>query len=99
MSNEKTEKQLYSILAKVSDAKDMEKLFIDLCTYNEIEQLSERLMAAKLMLEGKTYAQITALTGISSATLGRISRCIRHGSGGYKDVLQKMLSEGESDDK
>ena len=63
-------------------------LFEDLCTKNEIEKMAERLYAAKLLLEGKTYNQVISETDISSATLSRISRCVQYGDG-YSQLLKK----------
>ena len=59
----------------------MSALFDDLCTAKEIEKMAERVEAAKLLLEGKTYNQVIAETGISSATLSRVSRCMQYGKG------------------
>lgn len=64
--------------------------FSDLFTATETEQFAQRLRAAKLLLEGKTYAQIIAETDISSATLSRVSNCVRRGNGGYEKVLKKI---------
>ena len=66
-----------------------------MCTYTEVEQLSQRLLCAKLLLKGYTYNKIIELTDISSATLSRVSRCLRHGSGGYREILGKY---GEEED-
>ena len=41
------------------------------------------------MLEGKTYSQVIEETQISSATLSRVSVCIKHGNGGYRTVIEK----------
>ena len=60
--------------------------FADLCTKNEIEQMTQRLIAAKLLLQGKTYNQVIEATDISSATLARVSKCYKHGKG-YKKFL------------
>ncbi len=73
---------------------DVRALLEDLCTFQEIEQLSQRAESAKLLLEGKTYADIIARTDISSATLSRVSRAVNHGSGGYrKFISDKPFSE------
>ena len=49
--------------------------------------MAQRAAAAKLLLEGKTYAEIMDSTEISSATLSRVSRAVRHGSGGYARLI------------
>ena len=53
--------------------------------------MAQRLRAAKLLLEGKTYNKVIADTGISSATLSRVSRCVHRGSDGYKKAIEKSL--------
>ncbi len=80
--------ELYSTLASLQNADDVKKLFEDLCTYKEIEQMAQRITAARLLLEGNTYARVIERTDISSATLSRVSRCIQHGSGGYKKFIK-----------
>lgn len=61
----------------------------DLCTYAEIENMAQRLYSAKMLLEGKTYNQITEETQISTVTLSRVSTCVKHGGGGYKTIIEK----------
>lgn len=78
---------LYKALISLKTAEDCKALLDDLCTYKEVEQMAQRIYAAKLFLEGKTYNEIIAETDISSATLSRISRAISHGSGGYEKFV------------
>lgn len=75
--------ELYEVILSLNTVEDCEILFVDLCTYKEIEQMAQRIKAARLLLEGNTYAQVIEQTEISSATLSRVSKCVRHGSGGY----------------
>lgn len=88
--------QLCECLAAITDPANIDKLLADLCTYTEIEQLSQRLLCAKLLLKGCTYNEIIEVTEVSSATLSRVSRCLRHGSGGYNGVLAAMCADKES---
>lgn len=82
---------LYQLLAKTSDPEDIRALLDDLCTRKEIENMAERLFAARLLMEGNTYAQVIAQADISSATLSRVSRCVQYGSG-----YSKLLKDGEN---
>ena len=52
--------------------------------------MAQRLEAAQLLLEGRTYEQVIQETNISSTTLSRVSRCIRYGNNGYKNILDKL---------
>ena len=79
---------LYRIIAGLESAEECELLLEDLCTKKEVEKMAERLYAAKLLMEGKTYNQVIAETDISSATLSRISRCVQYGKG-YTTVLKE----------
>ena len=78
---------LYGLLASIDNPADMELLFADLCTNKEIEQMAQRIRAAKLLTEGKTYIQVIEKTDISSATLSRVSRCVQYGEG-YKKFIK-----------
>ena len=78
---------LFALIASITDPDDCKALFQDLCTAKEIENMAERVFAAKLLLEGKTYNQIMELADISSATLSRVSRCVQYGEG-YSKLLK-----------
>ena len=69
---------------------DAEAFLQDLCTYAEIENMAQRLYSAKMILDGKTYNQIMDETQISTATLSRVSSCVKHGGGGYKKIIEKQ---------
>ena len=71
---EKMADVLYGALQNCRSKEDFAALLSDLCTYQEVEQMAQRAAAAKLLAEGKTYAEIIAETDISSATLSRVSR-------------------------
>ena len=80
---------LVEVLTDIDDKKVCESFLEDLCTIQELEQMNQRLLAAKMLLEGNTYEEVTRKTKVSSATLSRISKCIRYGDGGYKKAIYK----------
>ena len=80
--------ELYRIIASLTTADECKLFFDDLCTNKEVEKMAERLYAAKLLLDGKTYNQVIAETEISSATLSRVSRCVQYGNG-YSTLLKR----------
>ena len=79
---------LYQLLAQISDPEDIRLLLDDLCTRKEVENMAERVFAAKLLMDGNTYNQVMAQADISSATLSCVSRCVQYGSG-YSKLLKK----------
>ena len=78
---------LFQLIASIDNEEDCRMLFDDLCTIKEVENMAERLYAAKLLIEGNTYNQVMALGDISSATLSRVSRCVQYGKG-YSKLLK-----------
>lgn len=85
--NDKIE-ALFELIVQLDNVDDCRALFDDLCTRKEVENMAERLYAAKLLAEGNTYNQVMAQSDISSATLSRVSRCLQYGSG-YAKLLKK----------
>lgn len=78
---------LYELIAKIDDPSKIEDLFDDLCTRKEVENMAERIFAARLLMAGNTYNQVMAQSNISSATLSRVSRCVQYGKG-YSQLLK-----------
>ena len=78
---------LFQLIASIDNEEDCRTLFDDLCTIKEVENMAERLYAAKLLIEGNTYNQVMAQGDISSATLSRVSRCVQYGKG-YSKLLK-----------
>lgn len=87
MGKSKKIAELYKLIASLQTPEECQMLFDDLCTHKEVEKMAERVYAAKLLLEGKTYNQVIAESDISSATLSRVSRCVQYGEG-YSKFLK-----------
>jgi len=85
-----------SILA-LESVEECYQYFEDLCTMKEIRDLSQRLEVAKLLNSGCSYQKAGEITGASSATIGRVKRCLNYGSGGYRLLLGRM-KEGVQED-
>ena len=84
--------ELFDTILKLRTREDCAVFFADLCTEKEVENMAERLAAARMLLEGKTYLQVIEAVDISSATLSRVSRCVRNGTG-YTRMLASELEE------
>ena len=82
-------KELFEEILKLETIEERDKFFDDLCTINELEAMLQRIKAAKMLLEDKTFQEVVKETGISSATLARVSKCIKYGDGGYKAIIEK----------
>lgn len=78
--------ELYKAILKLKTVDDCDKFFSDLCTYRELDSMLGRVKAAKMLISGETYETIVDKKIVSSATLSRVSRCVKHGEG-YKKFL------------
>ena len=88
MNDSEKIENVYQVILQLNNAEDCQALFEDLCTRKELANMAERIYAAQLLLEGKTYNQVISQTSISSATLSRISQCVQYGKG-YSKLLKK----------
>ncbi len=85
--------KLMDTISKLKTKKECYDFFEDVCTIKEILDMSKRLEAAKLLLEGMNYKQVISKIDISSATLSRVSRALNYGTGGYKKVINNSLKK------
>ena len=72
---------------------DCYRLFEDLFTIREVQDLAQRLEVAQLLSRKATYTEIVEKTGVATATIGRVNRALNYGAGGYQRVLEKLSKE------
>ena len=79
---------LFEAVLSLKDAAACAAFFSDLCTPAELEALAGRWKVARLLDQGLPYREISQKTGISTATVTRVARCLTYGSeGGYRRAL------------
>jgi TrpR-related protein YerC/YecD len=52
--------------------------------------MAQRLEVARMLSAGEHYDRIREVTGASSTTISRVSRCLNYGADGYKRVLDHL---------
>ena len=62
----------------------------DLCTLPELEALAHRWQTVLLLEQGLPYVEIAERVPTSTATVTRVAQWLRHGSGGYRLVLERV---------
>ena len=77
----------------LENEEDCYRLFEDLFTIREVQDLAQRLEVAQLLSKKATYTEIVEKTGVSTATIGRVNRALNYGAGGYQLVLKKLREE------
>ena len=43
-----------------------------------------------MLMNGENYVVVSKTTGMSTATISRVNKCIEYGGGGYRAVLEKL---------
>jgi TrpR-related protein YerC/YecD len=62
----------------------------DICSLHELESLSHRWQAARMLDVGTPYAKVASKLHASTATVTRVAYWLKHGEGGYRLVLDRI---------
>jgi len=84
--------QLADVLVAIDDREQMLAFLRDVCSFNELATLAQRLEVARLVDAGTPYAEVARQLGASTATVTRVAQWLRHGEGGYRVVLDRIGS-------
>ncbi len=88
---------LFKAIMTLDSLEDCYYFFEDLCTVSELQEMSRRMKAAKMLRANYIYTDIAERTGLSTATISRVNRCLRYGTDGYLkalETLEKMERRG-----
>ncbi len=80
---------LFEAVLTLKTVEECYNFFEDACTVKEILEIAQRLKVAKLLKSGVNYMTISKDTGVSTATISRVSRCLEYGNGGYEMVMER----------
>jgi len=92
MKSEETD-HLFKAILSLKTEEECYRFFDDLCTFSEIEAMSQRFEVASLLADGKTFTQISQKIGVSSTTITRVNKCLCYGADGYKLLLERAKEE------
>ncbi len=90
--------RFFEAVLQLNTVEECEAFFEDICTIREVMDMSQRLSVATMLDSGKPYQEVSKATGASTATICRVNKCLVYGSGGYRNVLDKLKAK-ENDDK
>ncbi|NNF58092.1 MAG: hypothetical protein HKN04_07600 [Rhodothermaceae bacterium] len=85
---------LFRAMLTLETVEDCERFFRDLCTLSELHALTERWQVVLKLQEGLPYRTIAEQTGVSTATITRVSHWLQHGEGGYQLALNRLDQDG-----
>ncbi|MBQ8309883.1 MAG: helix-turn-helix domain-containing protein [Clostridia bacterium] len=100
MSNIRSESvdRLFQIILNLGSPEDCYAFFEDVCTIKEVQDMAQRLDAAFLLDEGMNYQEISQKVGISTATISRVSKCLKYGSG-YRNAIDKAKEQAQHENQ
>ena len=81
---------LFDCILKLESKQECYNFFEDLCTMPELQAISQRIVVAKMLTEGKVYKEIEESTGASTATISRVKRSLQYGAEGYDAVFERL---------
>jgi len=87
--------KLFEAFLNLESVEECYAFFEDICTIKEIQDMSQRLEVAIMLRKGLNYQDISAQTGVSTATISRVSKCLNYGSGGYNAAIDKLEKAGK----
>ena len=80
---------LYQAFLTLRTPAEVRQFLLDLCTPSEVEAMVDRWWTASLLNEGRSYRDISEITGVSVTTIGRVARFMSMGEGGYRLALRR----------
>ena len=81
---------LFEAILSLDSLEECYMFFEDALTEKEILDIAQRLKAAKMLKSGRSYTAVCAATGMSTATISRVSKALDRGAGGYQLVIDRV---------
>ena len=88
--------RLFETILNLKDKEECRAYLADLCTIKELQDMAQRLDTAVLLSQGYSYKKIMEQVDVSTATIGRVSKCLNYGTGGYRTVIEKLETGEET---
>lgn len=85
--------RLFETILNLKTIEECYSYFEDICTIKELQDMAQRLDTAILLDKGANYQKISNDVGVSTATIGRVSKCLKYGSGGYRKAIDGLKKE------
>ena len=82
--------RFFESILNLKSVEECYKYFEDICTIKEIQNMAQRLDTAILISQGLNYQTIAEKADVSTATVVRVGRCLKYGSGGYKTAIERL---------
>ena len=88
--------RLFDTIVNLNTKEECRAYLEDLCTVKELQDMAQRLDTAVLLSRGFSYKKIMEQVDVSTATIGRVSKCLNYGTGGYRSAIDKLETGEEA---
>lgn len=88
--NRQETNELFAAILKVKNIDECRRFFRDLCTPDELVDMSDRFQAVKMLARNVDYREIANKLEMSTATVARVAHWLRQGMGGYRLIVARL---------
>lgn len=82
--------ELVKALHKSRTPNETTDLLKDLLSPHELDNIAKRWEVAMLLRDKHSYHEIRRRTGLSSATIAKVSTALQHGSGMLRKIIERL---------
>lgn len=72
---------IYKAILQLESLEECMDFFEDICAETELRSIEQRFDVARMLSEEKVYSDIMSKTNASTATISRVNRALRGGTG------------------
>ncbi|MGN0390036.1 MAG: YerC/YecD family TrpR-related protein [Wujia sp.] len=85
-----TVKEFLEAVLTLESVDECMDFFEDVCTVKEVQSIAQRFAVAKMLRQGRTYAEVAQETGASTATISRVNRSLNYGNESYDKIFERL---------
>ena len=90
---------LFDAILSLKSTEECYLFFEDICTIKELQAMTQRFQVACQLDANRNYNEVYEDTGVSSATICRVNKCLQYGNGGYRLALDRLKEAGKCDNE
>lgn len=88
--DQKKNNELFEAILALKTKEECNKFFRDLCTLEEMADLTDRWQMVKLIINGQSYRTIAEKLKVSTTTIARVANWLNQGKGGYELIVNRL---------
>ena len=83
-------KELFEAILSVKNQEEAANFFRDLFTMAELKEFANRWRMVRLLIQGKTYLEISKTLKVSTTTVARVAHWLHNGIG-YQKIADRLV--------